>query len=940
MFGSLRVPKIAAFSACAALMLAPNLACPPASLDGNETPTIVLPVYSREQVVPGPEGEGEIIAGMLLIDFAADATLGEIDALLADQALSRIGIVGGANLVSAQILDGRSEADARASIQAAPLVESAMLNYVVEAFSPVGSASPIFEPRGSGPKETLSQEELKRNWHLHATDALPALALSDELLGAALADVVVAVVDTGFQLAVAESGEDALHGSLLATEDQDLAPKLVDPTGYDTRTSTDGTARLVRGDRTLASNPLIGSYNTFHGLAVAAAALASGEDLVGPGRHAKFRPVRYSVGPGEPVTQVPPLATIDHVLGAFEFLAAENAANLRVLNFSGGASIAEAADRAAVSNAFLSSFTRLIAGNRIIVLASGNEGRSTELNPFALLAPTRDRAVTPRRGLLRDPIHAGLTVVGATGLPVFVPDAPPTDPLQLYRFLTGELPLTGTLDFEGRAERWLNFELAGGVTRSNFGPQLAVSAPGEAVPALTISFRAQEVAFGTSLAAPFVAGLAAEMFALAPSASNAEVLEIIEQTADDIDGGGPDDHFGFGRVNCWKALLTLLNRADPSNPQWRGVRFRWGGALGVPESVRMGGTDVKNVRSYLVSAAHSARDSSDSIPYGPAGDAVYESCFSFQSAALVPADDLPKIEVLDAAGHILFETPLRAEDLAPTGVLALDTDDYVSTLAVSTPAATVYGRVTSGGNPVPGARVEYSSIMASRVQATTDANGWYVARAALPDASFLLAAYAEDHFSEAIDVQVSAYRSLRQDLELLAEPESPFVVCSWSNPGMPLSCPNPSLDCAGADASVIQIEFGPDLSGPTYRFNRDGLVRFFIGVRNRLAGDPFGGSYDVTAPFSNGRYTSFLPNVLVHGDYVSGAPTLPESPVPAIPLERCREYTIIATFADASGKYEGQAAMVFIIGATDRDQSCFYEFLDANDNYTPVPRCE
>jgi thermitase len=62
---------------------------------------------------------------------------------------------------------------------------------------------------------------------------------------------------------------------------------------------------------------------------------------------------------------------------------------------------------------------------------------------------------------------------------------------------------------------------------------------------------------GTSLSSPIAAGLAALIWSLNPDLTNAEVLDIIQTSADDLGAPGFDEIFGHGRIN----VLAALNMA-------------------------------------------------------------------------------------------------------------------------------------------------------------------------------------------------------------------------------------------------------------------------------------------------------------------------------------------------------------------------------------------
>jgi PKD repeat protein len=106
---------------------------------------------------------------------------------------------------------------------------------------------------------------------------------------------------------------------------------------------------------------------------------------------------------------------------------------------------------------------------------------------------------------------------------------------------------------------------------SNYGAQLAVSAPGgdgERQPYSLIISASRNAdnsyAFnaGTSMAAPQVAGAAAMLYAVGYTTPAAVRQRLIE-TADDIDAPGWDARTGYGRINVYRAVTGLDPNAAP-----------------------------------------------------------------------------------------------------------------------------------------------------------------------------------------------------------------------------------------------------------------------------------------------------------------------------------------------------------------------------------------
>ncbi|MBI1876966.1 MAG: peptidase S8 [Chloroflexi bacterium] len=100
---------------------------------------------------------------------------------------------------------------------------------------------------------------------------------------------------------------------------------------------------------------------------------------------------------------------------------------------------------------------------------------------------------------------------------------------------------------------------------STYGSALAVAAPGSSIYS-TYPGGGYTYLSGTSMSTPFVSGLAALLWSMAPSLSNSQVRSLIENTADDLGATGWDQFFGYGRINARRALETMALQADPTQP--------------------------------------------------------------------------------------------------------------------------------------------------------------------------------------------------------------------------------------------------------------------------------------------------------------------------------------------------------------------------------------
>jgi thermitase len=91
---------------------------------------------------------------------------------------------------------------------------------------------------------------------------------------------------------------------------------------------------------------------------------------------------------------------------------------------------------------------------------------------------------------------------------------------------------------------------------SNYGAELDVVAPGSNIYS-TLPGGAYGYKSGTSMATPYVAGLAALIWSLNTNLSPEAVSQIIQTTADDLGSPGWDEAFGYGRINAGRAVSQI-----------------------------------------------------------------------------------------------------------------------------------------------------------------------------------------------------------------------------------------------------------------------------------------------------------------------------------------------------------------------------------------------
>lgn len=141
-----------------------------------------------------------------------------------------------------------------------------------------------------------------------------------------------------------------------------------------------------------------------------------------------------------------------------------------------------------------------------------------------------------------------------------------------YPAAYGPVIAVGAVDYQLQRARY-----------SNFGHQLDLVAPGgdthidangDGLPdgILQETFQGDPTRFalynmeGTSMAAPHVAGVAALLFAFNPTATAAQVRQVLEMTARDLGAPGFDENYGYGLVQAAAALAAMGAQAPTETP--------------------------------------------------------------------------------------------------------------------------------------------------------------------------------------------------------------------------------------------------------------------------------------------------------------------------------------------------------------------------------------
>lgn len=93
---------------------------------------------------------------------------------------------------------------------------------------------------------------------------------------------------------------------------------------------------------------------------------------------------------------------------------------------------------------------------------------------------------------------------------------------------------------------------------SQYNDKVELSAPGESIEVLQADNNDVVVSSGTSLASPFVAGLAARVWSAAPRCSNKDIRQALRDTARRLGDGVPNRDFGYGLIRARDAKDLLV----------------------------------------------------------------------------------------------------------------------------------------------------------------------------------------------------------------------------------------------------------------------------------------------------------------------------------------------------------------------------------------------
>ncbi len=213
---------------------------------------------------------------------------------------------------------------------------------------------------------------------------------------------------------------------------------------------------------------------------------------------------------------------------------------------------------------------------------------------------------------------------------------------------------------------------------------------------------------GTSMASPHVAGAAALIKAKKPSLTNAEIRDILYNTADDLGSSGKDTTFGYGMVNALAALHYVETLEPDSQPPKADFSYE----LKTYPHVAFTDKSTGNVTSW-------------SWEFGDGETSAEQNPSHTYAAAGAYTVTLTVTDNLGATGSISKNVTVSAPAAA--------TSMYVSaiSMSISRPSYSYYyARSTiivkdTSGKPVSGATVSisWSGVVSGTASGKTDSSG-------------------------------------------------------------------------------------------------------------------------------------------------------------------------------------------------------------------------
>ena len=507
------------------------------TVSGETSNGVALYVTVVELTIPDSSdievtAEGmEYVRDEIILNFENDVTLEQIADYLADHGLTQVGMIYRPRIIQARIDGGGDPFDIATSLEGDDLLEAVSASLFLEYMDVASESYPeAIRTVYNAQSATFSEFPARNRYHHFAMHTYAGHRLVEKFVVAALEDDIrVAILDSGL------GNGESTGNNPPEFEDRVRAPTDMGTFGYKGRSTI----------TELVNIPDIHSGKG-HGTGVAALAAGEGRVCLGTGKHVNIRPFReYN--------------SSSQTAGAIE-IAAEDI-NVRVINVSSGSyrpDNSESLNRSVAGSQddlYREVFAYALSRGKIIVIAAGNSSVDPVLNSPASLGVDFSSG--------RDRLETDPNVLVVSG----------TEHQRVTHFTTTGLEDVGLEE--------------SAYSSTNHGSRISLCAPAHIDGVYLKKDLTADTDRGTSLSAPLVAGLAAEMILLdrkvvrlgtrSSEMTPHQIVRIMEATADDMGDPGWDQYFGHGRINVWKALLAVVNGGLSSavqNPEWYGFEVR------------------------------------------------------------------------------------------------------------------------------------------------------------------------------------------------------------------------------------------------------------------------------------------------------------------------------------------------------------------------------
>ena len=482
-----------------------------------------------EAIVSEASGDGDgsndtpYIPGEMIVKIADGTTVDQLNASLAEldyittKQVSEDDVLFGH--VKVELAEGVSVEDASTAVvsDAFGVVTDVQPNYIYHMASAVDEDAPY--AASSLEAGTIDESAL-------STQALAGDPLASQQWGLEAVHAYqawqLARVDRRVTVAVLDSGVNVNH--------PDLKDSIVGATSY---INTIGMAPNIRPTNNVTD---VFGHGT-HVAGIIAATTSNGEGVAGVSYNARIMPVQVADSGGD-------VTPFDFAQGMGMIIAKKDDYNIRVVNISLGTTKEKATD-----STIMDAIADAHEAGLLIVYAAGNGGTSSNTSSYNCLPCDYDTA-SGALGVIsvQKNVQQGTTSYTRSYFSNFNKDGQRTKDISA----PGSTILSTSIKEEGEKKSGVTYTIknSDGSTNYNYGTNN-----------------------GTSMAAPYVSGIAALLFAAYPSLTPEGVEDILKQTAIDLytssnlqNEGQFDLYSGYGLVNAQAALQKATQDHASSSP--------------------------------------------------------------------------------------------------------------------------------------------------------------------------------------------------------------------------------------------------------------------------------------------------------------------------------------------------------------------------------------